>query len=66
MIKNQIWLPITSAPKDREILVYDPTPVYGGVKIAKWNDRHKIWSYGICLYCPKSTHWMPLPAPPKQ
>ena len=55
------WQPIETAPRDgAAVLVYDENLTY---EIAY---RYRAeWRYGPKGYSCKPTHWMPLPAPPK-
>jgi hypothetical protein len=68
------WLPIESAPKDAQILLYSAP---GPLEIGWWNqelggpgwitsagyNQHDYWNY-VNLISP--THWMPLPSPPQE
>jgi hypothetical protein len=58
------WQPIETAPKDEVILVYDGDDIY----MAEWDDSFnsrgwRLYIDGARLY--RTTHWMPLPEPPK-
>lgn len=58
------WRPIETAPKAGDILIFD---VAFGPRVANWNGDGPVgyWSDldGHCYS--QATHWMPLPAPPK-
>lgn len=70
------WQPIESAPKDGTVLIlYSSQGMEMGSwkkdenyrdQPAKWfSEEGDDWSTGY-YYCPMDpTHWMPLPAPPK-
>jgi hypothetical protein len=62
----QVWLPIDSAPKDgTEVLVITKEL---GALVMFWDMYHPnaMWSTGLGVARLKPTHWMPLPAPPKE
>jgi len=50
------WLPIETAPKDGNVLLYDDSVIWVGT----WKNKKRIGDY---LYNP--THWQPLPEPPE-
>lgn len=57
------WQPIETAPKDEEILIFQPEPQYIGkvhwcVGLPGW------WHSNEVPYTPQPTHWMPLPKEP--
>jgi hypothetical protein len=53
------WRPIETAPKDREVLVFDE----GAIIVSLWvEDEQAWWDNGPMR--PPPTHWRPLPAPP--
>lgn len=58
------WQPIETAPKDREILVYDE----GVILITLWMEDETLgtgwWDHGLMV--PAPTHWMPLPPAPSE
>ena len=59
------WLPIEIAPKDSEILSWDGKHTRV-VMWVKFSDGTACWCYPQDLsYRPNPTHWMSLPAPPK-
>ena len=73
------WLPIETAPKDREILVWFSDLFKGMADVAKWEPDtyakkpRPYWQgskermLGILAYRHGNpTHWMPLPQPPKE
>ena len=65
------WQPISTAPKDQAILIWDGSEVVSaeflrgpGGEFAGWDwvqhsDSGRVTSF-------KATHWMPLPEPPAQ
>lgn len=57
------WQPIETAPKDRNILVYDPG--YGHLVVI-WPEFYNLWItvFGRTLTKPP-THWQELPEDPK-
>ena len=57
------WQPIETAPKDRNILVYDPG--YGNLVVI-WSEFYNLWItvFGRKLTEPP-THWQELPKDPK-
>jgi len=57
------WQPIETAPKDRNILVYDPG--YGHLVVI-WSEFYNLWItvFGRKLTEPP-THWQELPEDPK-
>jgi len=57
------WQPIETAPKDRNILVYDPG--YGNLVVI-WSEFYNLWItvFGRKLTEPP-THWQELPENPK-
>ena len=57
------WQPIETAPKDRNILVYDPG--YGHLVVI-WSEFYNLWItvFGRKLTEPP-THWQELPEYPK-
>lgn len=60
------WQPIKTAPLDTWVLVHFAESKIGEVRKARKN-KLGIWSYrrGAYIFWPPS-HWMPLPAPPKE
>lgn len=66
------WQPIETAPKDVEIIVFDPTnepPVFTATQLYEWvcsvEDRYAPRDEYFGDAPKKPTHWMPLPEPPK-
>lgn len=64
------WLPIETAPKDTEVLVFMPGEgrmgrIHRGIQ-AKISNGH-IWMIGhhFAYDLSPPTHWMPLPDPPE-
>jgi hypothetical protein len=55
------WQPITTAPKDAPILVYDPAT---GVEQAQWGEHWGVYEFRGWSGPLNPTHWMPLPEPP--
>ena len=53
------WKHINSAPKDKEVLVWDGQ----GRHIAKWNEMLSEWIVSGHLNC-HATHWRGVPPPP--
>lgn len=61
------WLPIESAPRDGDILVY--VPESNEQFVAYWHKRFGAWVYaatesGVRVFTKSATHWQPLPPPP--
>lgn len=50
------WMPIETAPKDRNVLLFSEK--YGRQSIDNWS-HYNVHNQ------PRFTHWMPLPQPPK-
>lgn len=59
------WQPISTAPKDgTTIIIWDKDH---GCMIVEWMYGEWHCSHdGEDMYGPEPTHWMPLPAPPKE
>ena len=64
------WQPIESAPKEGYVLLSDGNTVCSGF----WSHEDEVWTdgrthgggHGCDFYDDlESTHWMPLPQPPK-
>ena len=60
LMAESVWQPISTAPKDRSVIVF--TVVGGDVDIAHWVEEEKRWDNGWVLFDP--THWTPLPELP--
>jgi len=60
------WKPIETAPKTAPILVYT---IDGGIDVVWWQrdflDGSEYWQ-NEAYDDPQPTHWMPLPAPPRE
>lgn len=60
------WQPIETAPRDGVFLVYLESALTGSrVHCARWHPNVKTIGTVFHFDAPKPTHWMPLPAPPK-
>ena len=67
------WQPIETAPKDREILIFDTS---GRQRVCQWvtavEDGTGAWIYGrrlspidpVAFFVEHPTHWRLLPSPP--
>lgn len=55
------WKHINTAPKDREILVWDGASRY----IAEWSEYQGYWRVAGVLQC-NPTHWKGCPQPPEE
>ena len=65
-LKAQVprWIPVEErmpAPEENPVLMYD----YSGAGVA-WHSKTMGWLYKTGLPCVETTHWMPLPKPPKE
>jgi hypothetical protein len=63
------WQPISSAPKDQDVLVFVPSDSIGVARFHTYVDRSGGWWQWDWMYVPEDiiptpTHWMPLPTPP--
>jgi hypothetical protein len=75
VIEMTEWKDISTAPKDKMVLVYEDE--YGEYYVAQIN-KYEAWEYASTDMWPKGTfnqridfvcmptHWMALPAPPKK
>jgi len=62
------WQPISTAPADMDVLIYDPRDGVFKARLSSgsWTCLDGFCGSGDC--CPSEyapTHWMPLPEPPK-
>lgn len=55
------WLPIETAPKNRQILAWNGE----GISIASWDSLHGHWTDPEWFHV-SATHWQPLPEPPTE
>jgi hypothetical protein len=60
------WQPINTAPRDGTIVLgghlFQGRWLY---RLAKWNEYHQAFNQYPAFHRSPSTHWMPLPDPPK-
>jgi hypothetical protein len=56
------WKPISTAPKDRDILVCQSQN--GLIKVGHWEEYSGMWHTDIAGSMQGITHWMELPTPP--
>lgn len=63
------WHPIETAPKNGTLVLLvqkrSASPFFGYF-VAYWDDESDEWKFHIEGYVREPTHWMPLPAPPKE
>ena len=55
------WQPIETAPKGKEVLLYEPAAKAGGIILP----ARIVVERWPTSYPRPATHWMPLPEPPK-
>jgi hypothetical protein len=60
---DDAWLPIESAPKDEEIVLWGPKWINPGAGCIA-DDGAAYEPMGGAELSPKPTHWQPLPQPP--
>ena len=60
------WQPIDTAPKDRQLLMWEPFEPM--ICLGRWNDEDGEWSRcesNGTRFWKQPTHWMEAPEPPK-
>jgi hypothetical protein len=57
------WQPIATAPKDREVLVYDDGAILISLYVRDEDGQEGWWDHGFMD--PAPSHWMPVPDPPR-
>lgn len=62
------WQPIETAPKDKTILVFQMSDSGYFYQMAQWEimkSGNGMWTCSNGDFVDDTTHWMPLPEPPK-